>query len=183
MSNSSSRMSCSVAANSDSVSPQNPTMMSVLNDRRGRTASRAARILARYSSTVYSRRMRRSKALSPACTGRCSCSQTVASSCMAVNSSGTAFLGCEVRNRSRQSPGTVSTARSSSGSREPVDGSRYELTFWPRRVTSVTPSAARSLTSATRSSKGRLTSLPRTAGTMQKAQVLSQPIWIVTQAA
>ena len=30
---------------------------------------------------------------------------------------------------------------------------------------------------------GRLISGPRTAGTMQKAQELSQPIWMVTQAA
>ena len=33
------------------------------------------------------------------------------------------------------------------------------------------------------SSKGRLISLPRTAGTMQNAQLLSQPIWIVTHPA
>ena len=33
------------------------------------------------------------------------------------------------------------------------------------------------------SSNGRLISLPRTAGTMQKAQLLSQPIWIVTHPA
>jgi hypothetical protein len=33
------------------------------------------------------------------------------------------------------------------------------------------------------SSNGRLISGPRTAGTMQKAQELSQPIWIVTHAA
>ena len=32
------------------------------------------------------------------------------------------------------------------------------------------------------SSNGRLISSPRTAGTMQNAQLLSQPIWIVTQA-
>ena len=30
-------------------------------------------------------------------------------------------------------------------------------------------------------SSGRLISLPRTAGTMQYAHVLSQPIWMVTQ--
>jgi hypothetical protein len=39
------------------------------------------------------------------------------------------------------------------------------------------------LTSATSRSKGRLISGPRTAGTMQNAQLLSQPIWMVTQAA
>ena len=32
------------------------------------------------------------------------------------------------------------------------------------------------------SAYGRLISAPRTAGTMQNAQLLSQPIWIVTQA-
>jgi hypothetical protein len=37
-------------------------------------------------------------------------------------------------------------------------------------------------TSATMSAKGRLISAPRTAGTMQNAQLLSQPIWMVTQA-
>ena len=33
-----------------------------------------------------------------------------------------------------------------------------------------------------RSATGRLTSAPRTAGTMQKAHELSQPIWMVTHA-
>ena len=47
----------------------------------------------------------------------------------------------------------------------------------------MTPSAASRSTSATMSSRGRLISGPRTAGTMQKAQLLSQPIWIVTHAA
>ena len=46
----------------------------------------------------------------------------------------------------------------------------------------MTPFAASSSTSATTSSNGRLISAPRTAGTMQKAHELSQPIWIVTQA-
>jgi tRNA-2-methylthio-N6-dimethylallyladenosine synthase len=44
------------------------------------------------------------------------------------------------------------------------------------------PAPARAATSSTISSKGRLISLPRTAGTMQKAQALSQPIWMVTHA-
>ena len=46
----------------------------------------------------------------------------------------------------------------------------------------MTPSAASASTSATMSANGRLISGPRTAGTMQNAQRLSQPIWIVTQA-
>ena len=43
--------------------------------------------------------------------------------------------------------------------------------------------AASSSTSCTMSPMRRLTSLPRTDGTMQNAHVLSQPIWIVTHAA
>ena len=46
----------------------------------------------------------------------------------------------------------------------------------------MTPSAASAATSATISANGRLISAPRTAGTMQNAHELSQPIWIVTQA-
>ena len=38
-------------------------------------------------------------------------------------------------------------------------------------------------TSPTISSTGRLISRPRTDGTMQKAQLLSQPTWMVTHAA
>jgi hypothetical protein len=50
------------------------------------------------------------------------------------------------------------------------------LTFWPSSVTSTVPVRASSSTSATTSPKGRLISRPRTEGTMQKAQLLSQPI-------
>ena len=46
----------------------------------------------------------------------------------------------------------------------------------------MTPCSARRSTSATISANGRLISAPRTAGTMQNAHELSQPIWIVTQA-
>ena len=47
----------------------------------------------------------------------------------------------------------------------------------------MTPSAAADRTSSTTSSRGRLISLPLTAGTMQNAQALSQPIWMVTHPA
>jgi hypothetical protein len=50
-------------------------------------------------------------------------------------------------------------------------------------VTSDVPVPASASTSDTTSSNGRLISWPRTAGTMQNAQRLSQPIWMVTQAA
>ncbi len=45
------------------------------------------------------------------------------------------------------------------------------------------PAAAKSCTSVTTCPNGRLISGPRTAGTMQKAHWLSQPIWMVTHAA
>ena len=45
------------------------------------------------------------------------------------------------------------------------------------------PAEAKDRTSSTISSMGRLISGPRTDGTMQKAQLLSQPIWMVTHAA
>ena len=82
-------------------------------------------------------------------------------------------------------PSTVPIARSNSANngRRFVRSRPYELTFWPSSVISTTPSAARRSTSRTISSKGREISLPRTDGTMQKAQRLSQPIWIVTHAA
>ena len=68
-----------------------------------------------------------------------------------------------------------------------VDGAQqvgeFELTFWPSSVISETPSAASVSTSCTMSPMRRLISRPRTDGTMQNAQALSQPIWIVTQAA
>ena len=58
----------------------------------------------------------------------------------------------------------------------------YEFTFWPSSVISETPSAASVSTSCTMSPMRRLTSRPRTDGTMQNAHELSQPIWIVTHA-
>ncbi len=87
--------------------------------------------------------------------------------------------------RTRPMPSTAPTARSSSANsgRRRVMSRPYELTFWPRSVTSVTPRRASSRTSDTMSSSGRLTSGPRTAGTMQNAQELSQPVWMFTQAA
>ena len=57
----------------------------------------------------------------------------------------------------------------------------YELTFWPSRVTSRTPSAASASISATSSSSGRDTSRPRVDGTMQNAHFMLQPAEICTQ--
>ena len=65
----------------------------------------------------------------------------------------------------------------------PGDVAPVRIDVLPNRVTSVTPRRASSPTSATISSMGRLTSGPRTAGTMQNAQELSQPVWMLTQAA
>jgi hypothetical protein len=57
----------------------------------------------------------------------------------------------------------------------------YELTFWPSRVTSSTPSATSARTSASTSPERRSFSLPRSAGTMQNVQLLLQPTEIDTQ--
>ena len=83
-------------------------------------------------------------------------------------------------------PSTASSARRRSancGRYCPAPRSRpYELTFWPSSVISRTPSAASCSTSWTMSPIRRLTSAPRTIGTMQKVHELSQPIWMVTHA-
>jgi hypothetical protein len=56
------------------------------------------------------------------------------------------------------------------------------LTFWPSSVTSRTPSAASPRISVTMSPGRRDFSGPRSDGTMQNVQVLSQPMEIDTQA-
>ncbi len=79
-------------------------------------------------------------------------------------------FGCGEVYRTRAIPGTAATARSSSAklARSSRGRSRpYELTFWPRSVTSRTPAAASAATSPTTSATGRLRSRPRTVGTMQ----------------
>ena len=131
--------------------------------------------------------MRASVRSLPDCNGRCRCSHTLAHSAIAAIVSGRRSFGCGDVKRMRSMPSTASIARSrsaNSGRYCPAPRSRpYELTFWPSSVTSTTPSRASSSTSCTMSPIRRLTSRPRTDGTMQNAQELSQPIWIVTHAA
>ena len=69
------RSSASVFSNCASVSPQKPTMTSVVRVMPG-TASRSLSTSSRYASTVYCRPIRRSTASSPDCTGRWRCSHT-----------------------------------------------------------------------------------------------------------
>ncbi len=57
----------------------------------------------------------------------------------------------------------------------------YALTFWPSSVTSTTPCATISRTSATSSSSGRSTCRPRVVGTMQYEHFMLQPAEICTQ--
>jgi hypothetical protein len=87
----------------------------------------------------------------------------------------------------RSMPSIASIVRNrsaNSGRYCPAPRSRpYEFTFWPSSVISETPSAASVSTSCTMSPIRRLISRPRTDGTMQNAQLLSHPIWIVTHAA
>ncbi len=82
----------------------------------------------------------------PDCSGRCACSQTAAHSAIASITSRRKSFGCGLVKRIRSIPSTASTARRSSAKPEPTSRP-YELTFWPRSVTSRTPSrgeAARS---------------------------------------
>ncbi len=71
-----SRQSESVSSNSSSVSPGNPTMMSVVSPSPG-IAARRRETQSRYSSRVYRRSIRFSIEVEPLCIGRCTCSQTV----------------------------------------------------------------------------------------------------------
>ena len=129
--------------------------------------------------------MARSTASLPDWSGRWSCSQTSGVTAMASIVSGRRSFGCGLVKRMRPIPSTEPTARSSAAKsgRRFVMSRPYELTFCPSKVTSVTPRRASSSTSSTISSRGRLTSGPRTDGTMQKAQELSHPVWMLTQAA
>ena len=103
-------------------------------------------------------------------------------------------LGCGDVKRTRRMPGTAATARRSSANSGRTRTRVAGLAGGEGEVAAVAVDVLAQqgdLGDAVRgeplhlgddSSNGRLISRPRTAGTMQKAQVLSQPIWIVTQA-
>src|SRR6266545_780103 len=87
----------------------------------------------------------------PDCRGRCACSQTAAHSAIASITGCRKSFGWGLVKRIRSIPSTASHARSSSPNSVCSSGARsrpHELTFWPRRVTSCTPPAARRVTSA-----------------------------------
>ena len=113
------------------------------------------------------------------------CSQTASHSAIAAITGSRKSFGCGLVKRIRSIPSTASQARSSSPNSVSSPGRRsrpQEFTFWPSRVTSLTPSAASRVTSATISPGRRLCSRPRTAGTMQYAHFELQPIETCTQA-
>src|SRR3954453_5088380 len=121
----------------------------------------------------------------PDCNGRCACSQTVPHSAIAAITGARKSFGCGLVNRIRSRPDTASHARRSSPNSVFTSGRRsrpHELTFWPSRVISRTPSAARRVTSAMISPGRRDDSRPRTAGTMQYEHFELHPIEICTQA-
>src|SRR5919204_394703 len=121
----------------------------------------------------------------PDCNGRCACSQTASHSAIAAMTGARKSFGCGLVKRIRSIRGTASTARRRSPNSVRMSGRRsrpHELTFWPRSVTSRTPSRASWVTSARISPGRRLTSRPRTLGTMQKAQTELQPIETCTHA-
>ena len=92
--------------------------------------------------------------------------------------------GCGEVKRTRSSPSISPQARSSleNACRSP-NSTPYALTFCPSSVTSLTPSATSASISARISPGRRSFSLPRSAGTMQKVQVLLQPTETDTHAA
>ena len=114
----------------------------------------------------------------------CSEWQTAGVSAIAAITSSVKSRGCGEVKRTRSSPSTAPTARSSAPNAYRSPNSRpYELTFWPSSVTSSTPCPTSARTSASTSPGRRSRSLPRSDGTMQKVQVLSQPTEMDTQAA
>src|SRR6266540_983865 len=187
LSNRASSTTRSVPRKSSSVSPGNPTMMSVENAIPG-TASRIRRTQDRYRSERYDRRMARRTRSDPDCSGKWMCSHTRSHSAMASITSGVKSCGCGLVNRIRRRPSTPSTARRSSANRdlEPDPGTvrsrPYVFTFCPSSVTSTTPEAASPWTSARTSPSGRDRWGPRTSGTMQNEHRLSHPTLTLTHA-
>ena len=114
----------------------------------------------------------------------CSCGITLGVSAIAAITSSVNSAGCGEVNRTRSSPSMSPQARSSweNAWRSP-NSTPYALTFCPSRVISQTPSATSARISARMSPGRRSCSLPRSAGTMQKVQVLLQPTDTETQAA
>ena len=116
------------------------------------------------------------------------CSQTVGVSAIASITSGVKSWGCGEVNRTRRIPSTRPTCRRSSANsgrfEEPgtVTSRPYVFTFCPSRVISTTPREASPCTSARMSPSERERWGPRTSGTMQNVQALSQPGAIDTQA-
>jgi hypothetical protein len=114
----------------------------------------------------------------------CSEGMTFGVSAIASITSSVNSAGCGEVKRTRSSPSISPHARSSfeNACRSP-NSTPYALTFWPSRVTSVTPSATRASTSARISPGRRSFSLPRSDGTMQNVQVLLHPTETDTHAA
>src|SRR6478609_5237581 len=128
--------------------------------------------------------MSRSTLSEPDCSGMCSEGITLGVSAIASMTSSVNSAGCGEVNRTRSRPSMSPQARSSleNACRSP-NSTPYALTFWPSRVTSVTPSSTSARISARISPGRRSFSLPRRLGTMQNVQVLLQPTETDTQAA
>ena len=108
--------------------------------------------------------------LDPDWSGRWTCSHTASHSAIAAITGSRKSFGCGLVKRIRSIPSTASQARRSSPNSVRIAGARsrpQEFTFWPSSVTSRTPVSASCVTSATISPGRRLTSRPRTDGTMQ----------------
>ena len=117
-------------------------MMSVPSARSG-IAARMRSTSSRYRSRVYVRRIAFRIREEPDWSGRWTCSQTASHSAIAAITGSRKSFGCGLVKRIRSIPSTASQARSSSPNSVRSSGARsrpHELTFWPRSVSSRTPS-------------------------------------------
>ena len=119
---------------------------------------------------------------SPDWSGTWRCRETPGVSRSAATSSSVTWLSSIELNRSRSTPGTAATSRSSRGSPYPASRSRKQPRLTPVRTISRCPSLARRRTSSSTAAAVRLRVAPRTSGITQNEQPNEQPSWILTKA-
>ena len=175
------RTTSMVCSRSSSVSPGKPTMMSVVIAASG-IAARTRSTMPRNRSRRYERRIRRSTASEPDCSGMCSCGITfpvvaIASITSSVKSRGCGLVNrtCPTRRLRRTPGGGRRTPRLAEVAAVGVDVLAEQGDLDHARLHQ-RPNLGQHVTRPT------VALPPRSAGTMQKVQVLLQPTLIDTQA-
>ena len=130
------------------------------------------------------RRIARSTASEPDCIGMCSCGQTFGVSAIAAMTSSVKSRGCGLVNRTRSRPVDLAAGPQQLAEREPVaEGAAVGVDVLPEQGHLEDAGRRRAHRISASTSPGRRSvSAPRSAGTMQNVQVLSQPTEIDTQA-